>query len=216
MSVEFYRESPGKFDSRTLSRETLSRWTGRTINEKSLTIEGWAAASPGTGGSGPAGHRSSQRLLSLLLVVVLLSLLLSVVVVVVVVVVAVAVVAVVVVVVAVVVVVVVVAVVVVVGVGAAAERVEGAGGATCNNMYYIYIYIYIYIFIFIYLFIYVFMYLFIYMYTIFIVQIVYTGARQWPEAPAPSGLLCLHINSITYTRLSILQDMYDISYYDVA
>ena len=30
MSVEFYRESPGKFDSRTLSRETLSRWTGRT------------------------------------------------------------------------------------------------------------------------------------------------------------------------------------------
>ena len=29
MSVEFNRESPGKFDSRTLSRETLSRWTGR-------------------------------------------------------------------------------------------------------------------------------------------------------------------------------------------
>ena len=26
---KFYRESPGKFDSRTLSRETLSRWTGR-------------------------------------------------------------------------------------------------------------------------------------------------------------------------------------------
>ena len=26
---QFYRESPGKFDSRTLSRETLSRWTGR-------------------------------------------------------------------------------------------------------------------------------------------------------------------------------------------
>ena len=25
-----YRDSPGKFDSRTLSRETLSRWTGRT------------------------------------------------------------------------------------------------------------------------------------------------------------------------------------------
>ena len=24
-----YRESPGKFDSRTLSRETLIRWTGR-------------------------------------------------------------------------------------------------------------------------------------------------------------------------------------------
>ena len=29
MSVEFYRESPGKFDSRTLSRTTLNRWTGR-------------------------------------------------------------------------------------------------------------------------------------------------------------------------------------------
>ena len=30
MSVEFDRESPGKFDSRTLSRTTLSRWTGRS------------------------------------------------------------------------------------------------------------------------------------------------------------------------------------------
>ena len=30
MSVEFHRESHGKFDSRTLRRETLSRWTGRT------------------------------------------------------------------------------------------------------------------------------------------------------------------------------------------
>ena len=30
MSVEFDRGSPGKFDSRTLSRETLNRWTGRT------------------------------------------------------------------------------------------------------------------------------------------------------------------------------------------
>ena len=29
MSVEFYRGSPGKFDSRTLNRKTLSRWTGR-------------------------------------------------------------------------------------------------------------------------------------------------------------------------------------------
>ena len=29
MSVEYYRESPGKFDSRTLSRKSLSRWTGR-------------------------------------------------------------------------------------------------------------------------------------------------------------------------------------------
>ena len=30
MSVEMYRESPGKFDSRTLSRNIFSRWTGRT------------------------------------------------------------------------------------------------------------------------------------------------------------------------------------------
>ena len=29
MSVEFDRGSPGKFDSRTLDRETLDRWTGR-------------------------------------------------------------------------------------------------------------------------------------------------------------------------------------------
>ena len=32
MSIEFDRGSPGKFDSRTLSRKTLSRWTGRTSN----------------------------------------------------------------------------------------------------------------------------------------------------------------------------------------
>ena len=30
MSFEFDRESPGKFDSRTLNRKTLNRWTGRT------------------------------------------------------------------------------------------------------------------------------------------------------------------------------------------
>ena len=30
MSVELYRESPGKFESRTLNMETLNRWTGRT------------------------------------------------------------------------------------------------------------------------------------------------------------------------------------------
>ena len=29
MSVEFYRGSPRKFDSRTLNRKTLDRWTGR-------------------------------------------------------------------------------------------------------------------------------------------------------------------------------------------
>ena len=33
MSVEFYRESPGKFDSWTLSRKTLSRWTGRITTQ---------------------------------------------------------------------------------------------------------------------------------------------------------------------------------------
>ena len=33
MSVEFYRESPGKFDSRTLNRKTLNRWTGRRQKE---------------------------------------------------------------------------------------------------------------------------------------------------------------------------------------
>ena len=37
MSVKFYRESPGKFDSRTLSRKTLNRWTGRTIDQASLS-----------------------------------------------------------------------------------------------------------------------------------------------------------------------------------
>ena len=30
MSVEFCRGSPEKFDSRTLHRKTLNRWTGRT------------------------------------------------------------------------------------------------------------------------------------------------------------------------------------------
>ena len=32
MSVEFYRGSPGSFDSRTPNRTTLNRWTGRTVN----------------------------------------------------------------------------------------------------------------------------------------------------------------------------------------
>ena len=34
MSVEFDRESPGKFDSRTLNRKALNRWTGRMITER--------------------------------------------------------------------------------------------------------------------------------------------------------------------------------------
>ena len=35
MSIEFDRGSPGKFDSRTLSRKTPSRWTGRSISGSS-------------------------------------------------------------------------------------------------------------------------------------------------------------------------------------
>ena len=34
MSVEFDRGSPGKFDSRTLDRETLNRWTGHCMRLK--------------------------------------------------------------------------------------------------------------------------------------------------------------------------------------
>ena len=43
MSVEFYRGSPGKFDSRTLNRTTLNSWTGRNMkwsngDDKALTM----------------------------------------------------------------------------------------------------------------------------------------------------------------------------------
>ena len=38
MSVEFYRESPGKFDSRTLSRKSLNRWTGRIVSMCMMSI----------------------------------------------------------------------------------------------------------------------------------------------------------------------------------
>ena len=31
MPVEFDRESPGKFDSRTFNRKNLNRWTGRSL-----------------------------------------------------------------------------------------------------------------------------------------------------------------------------------------
>ena len=37
MSVEFDRGSPGKFDSRTLNRKTLSRWTGRMTTTTTTT-----------------------------------------------------------------------------------------------------------------------------------------------------------------------------------
>ena len=39
--IEFDRESPGKFDSRTHNRKTLNRWTGRgedAMNEAVITI----------------------------------------------------------------------------------------------------------------------------------------------------------------------------------
>ena len=49
MSVELDRESPGKFDSRTLSRKTLNRWTGRN-----QWIPGWSVLS----GSASPGFRS--------------------------------------------------------------------------------------------------------------------------------------------------------------
>ena len=62
MSVEFYRGSPGKFDSRTLSRKALSRWTGRIMFDYI------------TGGPPPA--LLSLLLLSLLLICVLSLLLL--------------------------------------------------------------------------------------------------------------------------------------------
>ena len=41
MSVEFCRESAGKFDSRTLDRKTLDRWTGHT---RLAGAEKWAGA----------------------------------------------------------------------------------------------------------------------------------------------------------------------------
>ena len=40
MSVEFHRESPRKFDSRTLNRQTLNRWTGRTACDVSVWLPG--------------------------------------------------------------------------------------------------------------------------------------------------------------------------------
>ena len=52
MSVEFDRGSPGKFDSRTLNRESLDRWTGRNNNDNdSIYIAG-----------GPAPHADAMCL----------------------------------------------------------------------------------------------------------------------------------------------------------
>ena len=44
MSVEFYRESPGSFDSRTLNRTTLSRWTGHITGRGAEAAPGRRAA----------------------------------------------------------------------------------------------------------------------------------------------------------------------------
>ena len=70
MSVEFYRGSPRKFDSRTLSRETLSRWTGRTASAAAggLELRGRLAA--------PQDGVLNEGLLLLLLLPLLLLLLL--------------------------------------------------------------------------------------------------------------------------------------------
>ena len=50
MSVEFDRGSPGKFDSRTLSRETLGRWTGRILGtgwQRDVSFGGWRGCGVG-------------------------------------------------------------------------------------------------------------------------------------------------------------------------
>ena len=58
MSVEFYRGSSGKFDSRTLSRETLSRWTGRTLAKRSCPVRRSRAIMRGKLSSSTAECRS--------------------------------------------------------------------------------------------------------------------------------------------------------------
>ena len=57
MSVEFYRESPGEFDSRTLDRKTLNRWTGRT--RTTFVLARYIKfAEPSFGGGAAAPRRS--------------------------------------------------------------------------------------------------------------------------------------------------------------
>ena len=46
MSVDFYRESPGKLDLRTLSRKTLNRWTGRIVHVWGLLVFQFEARGP--------------------------------------------------------------------------------------------------------------------------------------------------------------------------
>ena len=57
MSVSLYRGSPGKFDSRTLSRETLSRWTGRRTG-----WETWLEAGYGTSTCVYPGVHGGERI----------------------------------------------------------------------------------------------------------------------------------------------------------
>ena len=58
MSVEFDRGSPGKFDSRTLDRKTLNRWTGRKHKRMNNYFE--------AGGRDSAQHTRNERLMILL------------------------------------------------------------------------------------------------------------------------------------------------------
>ena len=55
MSVEFYRESPGKFDSRTLNRKTLNRWTGRNAI---IYFQVYTVCAKPLQGLGPLGRTS--------------------------------------------------------------------------------------------------------------------------------------------------------------
>ena len=48
MPVEFDRGSPGKFDSRTLNRETLNRWTGRIMKFRNKKLCSGGFTQPAT------------------------------------------------------------------------------------------------------------------------------------------------------------------------
>ena len=74
MSVEFDRESPGKFDSRTLSRETLSRWIGRIL--LLVRLEGGARVLEERPQLHPVHVQEAYELLVLVLLVMLLLMLL--------------------------------------------------------------------------------------------------------------------------------------------
>ena len=83
MSIEFDRGSPGKFDSRTVNRKTLSRWTGRvyiyiyicihqfiylymnTHTAGGLRLQGERDDVAGVDGAAAAGQMRHAHLLSL-------------------------------------------------------------------------------------------------------------------------------------------------------